>query len=576
MIVRKVSGEVFECCPEDNEVSKVVKLCLHNIHDNDLKVLNEVFRLNSEIVQTAYYYMKNHGYMIVKKYNGKVPSTEYAIGSGVEKDIIRRVGRDGKVTLGSRVATLLDWKGLPTPYDFTMLQIKKVIDVFKATWLSALEKGEKPSLPSKETIDSLSNVVWIRVTKSNQKRDLTLQLYVSGKSSLAKITSPSQILDINGEAYLLAEFRISGFRSLKFPIFLTSINDEVKELFKNAEEFGDPSQIVKKENNYYLHLVISRKFRPRSEIKRVLAIDVGWSRWFVYAVVYDLEQNKILHVYKVRIGHLLQILDKLLAVEKRRLEWKPKLHKLQKLLRKFKIHLINRVERNKPVAKVYSSFLETFNIPRKPRYDDLLKVTWTIDDTAIRWIKPRPETKDRVREINHDAMPKTETGESLYQVVKRNFMYKVVNDLIRICREHNVDVIVIEYLEGLRTRIISKIENRIKELWSEYQVKKDYELLRRKEILEKIKERLSRFPYRQFMLDLINEAWWNDVKVLMVSPTKTSITCPRCGYVNKANRPTRNLFKCVKCKYTDSPDRVACINMAKKIRQTLTIPIAKP
>ena len=94
--------------------------------------------------------------------------------------------------------------------------------------------------------------------------------------------------------------------------------------------------------------------------------------------------------------------------------------------------------------------------------------------------------------------------------------------------------------------------------------------------IKRLREKLSRFPYRQFILDLVNEAFWNDIKVFMVTPFETSITCPRCGYVDKANRPTRNLFKCIKCNYTDSPDRVACLNLVKKVKQILTIPITNP
>ena len=38
----------------------------------------------------------------------------------------------------------------------------------------------------------------------------------------------------------------------------------------------------------------------------------------------------------------------------------------------------------------------------------------------------------------------------------------------------------------------------------------------------------------------------------------------RCGNVDRRNRPERNLFRCIKCGFSDETDYVAALNIAKK------------
>jgi len=54
------------------------------------------------------------------------------------------------------------------------------------------------------------------------------------------------------------------------------------------------------------------------------------------------------------------------------------------------------------------------------------------------------------------------------------------------------------------------------------------------------------------------------VMVIEVSPYQTSITCPKCGNVDKRNRATRDIFKCVSCNHIDHADRNAALNVAMK------------
>ena len=54
------------------------------------------------------------------------------------------------------------------------------------------------------------------------------------------------------------------------------------------------------------------------------------------------------------------------------------------------------------------------------------------------------------------------------------------------------------------------------------------------------------------------------VRVLAVHPARTSITCPNCGYSDKANRETQAKFSCVKCNFERHADENAARNIAIK------------
>jgi putative transposase len=51
------------------------------------------------------------------------------------------------------------------------------------------------------------------------------------------------------------------------------------------------------------------------------------------------------------------------------------------------------------------------------------------------------------------------------------------------------------------------------------------------------------------------------VPITWVDPHNTSRTCPKCGHVSKANRPTRAKFKCVSCGFAGAADTIAAQNI---------------
>ena len=48
--------------------------------------------------------------------------------------------------------------------------------------------------------------------------------------------------------------------------------------------------------------------------------------------------------------------------------------------------------------------------------------------------------------------------------------------------------------------------------------------------------------------------------MIAVDPKYTSLTCNKCGYINKENRVSQTEFRCMKCLHVDYADRNAALN----------------
>jgi IS605 OrfB family transposase len=62
------------------------------------------------------------------------------------------------------------------------------------------------------------------------------------------------------------------------------------------------------------------------------------------------------------------------------------------------------------------------------------------------------------------------------------------------------------------------------------------------------------------------------VPVIEVDPRHTSRTCPVCGWVDKANRPTQSRFSCVVCGFAGLADYIASVNISR--RAAVNLPYA--
>ena len=72
---------------------------------------------------------------------------------------------------------------------------------------------------------------------------------------------------------------------------------------------------------------------------------------------------------------------------------------------------------------------------------------------------------------------------------------------------------------------------------------------------------LNSWAFLQLRLFIEYKAKLAGVPVVPVDPRNTSRTCPMCGCVDKANRPTQSLFSCVSCAFSGHADHIAAVNI---------------
>jgi IS605 OrfB family transposase len=78
------------------------------------------------------------------------------------------------------------------------------------------------------------------------------------------------------------------------------------------------------------------------------------------------------------------------------------------------------------------------------------------------------------------------------------------------------------------------------------------------------RSRQSSWAFDQLRQFIAYKAQLNGVPVVLVDPKNTSRTCPQCGHIDKANRPTRDEFKCARCGNAGPADRIAACNIAAR------------
>lgn len=97
--------------------------------------------------------------------------------------------------------------------------------------------------------------------------------------------------------------------------------------------------------------------------------------------------------------------------------------------------------------------------------------------------------------------------------------------------------IALEELKGIRERLsVKKAQRRVQHSWAFHQLRAFVEY----------KARLAGIP------------------VILVDPRNTSRTCPACGHVAKANRPSQAHFRCIGCGFAGPADTIAARNIASR------------
>ena len=104
------------------------------------------------------------------------------------------------------------------------------------------------------------------------------------------------------------------------------------------------------------------------------------------------------------------------------------------------------------------------------------------------------------------------------------------------------DVIVMEKLNGIRDRAKVRKEQR----WI-----------------------LHSWAFRKLQQFIEYKALEKGIPVVYVEAKNTSITCPRCDCVDKRNRRTQSLFRCVRCGFQHNADMIGAINLVNKFHSEL-------
>jgi putative transposase len=109
--------------------------------------------------------------------------------------------------------------------------------------------------------------------------------------------------------------------------------------------------------------------------------------------------------------------------------------------------------------------------------------------------------------------------------------------------------IAIENLKGIRSRVTVRHEQR---------------------------SRHNRWSFGQLRQFIEYKARREGVPLYVVEPANTSRECPKCHYIDKRNRPERNIFRCILCRYEAMADFVAATNIAARaanVNQPIVTPL---
>lgn len=93
------------------------------------------------------------------------------------------------------------------------------------------------------------------------------------------------------------------------------------------------------------------------------------------------------------------------------------------------------------------------------------------------------------------------------------------------------------------------------------------------------RDTLSSWPFHQLGQHLAYKARRAGVPFLEVDAAYTSQRCPRCGHTERANRPTRDHFRCRRCGLAGPADVVAGVNVRDRARSVwafVTMPVPQP
>jgi IS605 OrfB family transposase len=88
------------------------------------------------------------------------------------------------------------------------------------------------------------------------------------------------------------------------------------------------------------------------------------------------------------------------------------------------------------------------------------------------------------------------------------------------------------------------------------------------------RDRHSKWAFLELRKFVKYKAAMVGVLVTLVDPKNTSRTCQKCLLTDKKNRPTRDLFRCIRCGWTAPADYVGALNIRGEA--AFSLPIVAP
>ena len=85
--------------------------------------------------------------------------------------------------------------------------------------------------------------------------------------------------------------------------------------------------------------------------------------------------------------------------------------------------------------------------------------------------------------------------------------------------------------------------------------------------------RMGGWAFHQLRAFIEYKAQREGIVLAIVDPRNTSRTCPACGRIDRANRPSQAEFRCVACGHTDHADVNAARNIRSRARASVNAPI---
>lgn len=95
--------------------------------------------------------------------------------------------------------------------------------------------------------------------------------------------------------------------------------------------------------------------------------------------------------------------------------------------------------------------------------------------------------------------------------------------------------------------------------------------IREAKVRRRQRSKHANWSFYQLRQYITYKAQLSGVPVVLVDPRNTSRTCPVCGCIDKANRPSQPKFSCVSCGYSGPADTIAALNI--RARAIISLPM---